>query len=338
MNLKPNFSFRPQPAIAQKVHLPFPNMLDPLGPLALLPGTWSGTGFNTIWRPFNGLPQQDRFLELNRMTETLEFAAISGPIPNRGLLQPDINMFGVHYLQQITDANTQAGLHFEPGIWAVVPQTTNPQEPPTVVRMASIPHGTAIVAQGLAQTFDGPPSFEPNNITPFPIGGGQGINFPEVDLSKPSNFRTPPAQLTGITQGMVNNPNSVLQAAITGQTILSTTRLDVSTIPTAPVVGGGTANTAFLVGAAGGPNANAAVASSTFWIETVQGTNGEPDFLQLQYSQTVLLNFNTLSWPHVSVATLRKLAPVSTPPEFVDPDLPSNLLLRIHDAKTPKGR
>jgi hypothetical protein len=27
---------------------------------------------------------------------------------------------------------------------------------------------------------------------------------------------------------------------------------------------------------------------------------------QLQYSQTVLLNFNTLSWPHVTVGTLRK--------------------------------
>ena len=31
-----------------------------------------------------------------------------------------------------------------------------------------------------------------------------------------------------------------------------------------------------------------------------------PAFLQLQYTQTVLLNFNGLSWPHVSVATLRK--------------------------------
>jgi hypothetical protein len=26
----------------------------------------------------------------------------------------------------------------------------------------------------------------------------------------------------------------------------------------------------------------------------------------LQYTQTVLLNFNGLSWPHVSVATLEK--------------------------------
>ena len=30
---------------------------------------------------------------------------------------------------------------------------------------------------------------------------------------------------------------------------------------------------------------------------------------QLQYTQTVLLNFNGLSWPHVSVATLIKQEP-----------------------------
>jgi hypothetical protein len=34
---------------------------------------------------------------------------------------------------------------------------------------------------------------------------------------------------------------------------------------------------------------------------------GDRQFLQLQYTQTVLLNFLGLSWPHVSVATLRKV-------------------------------
>jgi hypothetical protein len=45
---------------------------------------------------------------------------------------------------------------------------------------------------------------------------------------------------------------------------------------------------------------------SVFWIETVEDP-GRPPFHQLQYTQTVLLNFNGLSWPHVSVATLRKV-------------------------------
>jgi hypothetical protein len=34
---------------------------------------------------------------------------------------------------------------------------------------------------------------------------------------------------------------------------------------------------------------------------------------QIQYSQQVLLNFNGLSWPHVSVATLVPASPVPVP-------------------------
>jgi hypothetical protein len=35
---------------------------------------------------------------------------------------------------------------------------------------------------------------------------------------------------------------------------------------------------------------------------------------QIQYSQTVMLNFNGLTWPHVSVATLVPAAPIPIPP------------------------
>ena len=35
---------------------------------------------------------------------------------------------------------------------------------------------------------------------------------------------------------------------------------------------------------------------------------------QIQYSQTVLLNFNTLTWPHVSVATLVPSGAIVVPP------------------------
>jgi hypothetical protein len=42
------------------------------------------------------------------------------------------------------------------------------------------------------------------------------------------------------------------------------------------------------------------------WIEHVQGADGAPDFLQLQYRQTVFLEFDGFFWPHVTVATLRK--------------------------------
>ena len=72
-----------------------------------------------------------------------------------------------------------------------------------------------------------------------------------------------------------------------------------------PTTGGGTSNIAFLVGAADGPNANAAQVESTFWLEIIREPNGAIKH-QLQYTQTVLLNFNGLSWPHVTVATLVK--------------------------------
>ena len=35
---------------------------------------------------------------------------------------------------------------------------------------------------------------------------------------------------------------------------------------------------------------------------------------QIQYSQQVFLNFNTLTWPHVSVATLVPVSPIPVPP------------------------
>jgi hypothetical protein len=302
MELAADFSFQPLPALENEIQQPFPEVASPLGPLAGLAGKWSGRGFNVIWRP-DHTPGQDRFLELNVTSEQIEFAPISGPIPNRGLLQPDINMFGLTYLDQISDANLKAGLHIEPGLWAAVPKTTNPNIGPTVVRLASIPHGTTIVAQGTASTAAAAPNIPNIGIKPFTIGQPNStFDFPEQTLTNHTNFRSSGAGLTGVTQAMVDNPNTVLHSAIAGQHITSTTTLHVSTTDS-PVPGGGTANTAFLKGGAAGPNAVAATVTATFWLETLQG---QPAPAQLQYSQTVLLNFSGLSWPHVTVGTLHK--------------------------------
>src|SRR5580693_4286246 len=190
MELAPDFSFQPLPAVENAVQQPFPDIASPLGPLAGLVGTWSGRGFNVIWRP-NHTAGQDRFLELNVTSEQLGFTAISGQIPNRGLLQPDINMFGLTYLQQISDANLKAGLHIEPGLWVTIPQTSNPSEVPTVARLGSIPHGTVILAQGTASTAAAPPNIPNVGVTPFTIGQPSvTINFAEQTLATHSNFRT----------------------------------------------------------------------------------------------------------------------------------------------------
>jgi hypothetical protein len=301
MDLAADFAFNPVNPTPSQVAAP---PLSELGPLAQLSGTWKGTGFNAIWRPvrISQGSSQDRFLELNLTNETLEFSAIPGTIPNRGLLQDDIFMVGVRYLQQITDSNQgDAGLHIEPGLWLSVPPTQDPAVQASVARLASIPHGTTVVAQGL--NFDvTSPRIDPVNLNPFPIGDPAGaFTFPELDLTHPTVFRTPDQFLNKITQAVVDNPNSVIKSVADGQNITSTTVLQVTSSNT-PIAGGGTANTAFLEGAADGPNADAALVTSTFWIETVEGA----EYPQLQYTQTVLLNFNGLSWPHVTVATLTK--------------------------------
>ena len=306
MDLDPNFGYNPNPSPGPQPPGPTPGppAAPDYGLLAGLVGTWQGKGFNTIWRPNLLSTGQDRFLELNVTDETLEFEKINGQIPNRGLLQPDIFMAGIRYLQQISDANAPPpnnGLHIEPGVWLNVPATTNPAVSSTVARLASIPHGVTIVLQGLASEASGAPLIPAVSLNPFSIGNPSTATtpFPEQNLATNTQFRTPDLTAAGITQDMVNNPNVVLAVPNFGD-IRSTITLHV-TSNDLPVVGGGTADTAFLQGGPAGPNAQPALVSATFWLETVAG---EPDFQQLQYSQTVLLNFNGLSWPHVTVANV----------------------------------
>ena len=128
-----------------------------------------------------------------------------------------------------------------------------------------------------------------------------------------------------IPQRYVDNPNLVLKEAIAHQHILGhiTIHLDSKAvhreISNIPFLGN-------LENALGMPfTANAFVESAraTFWIEWVKIPNypripreacpeareiepywPEGTYLQLQYSQVVILVFNKVRWPHVTVATL----------------------------------
>ncbi|HEX3307514.1 MAG TPA: hypothetical protein VHS32_14795, partial [Streptosporangiaceae bacterium] len=79
MELSPDFAFRPLPAIENETLRPFPEVANPLGPLAPLVGTWTGRGMNVIWRPNHTPADQDRFLELNLTSDQIEFSEIPGP-------------------------------------------------------------------------------------------------------------------------------------------------------------------------------------------------------------------------------------------------------------------
>ena len=369
----------------------------PLGPLAAFVGEWVGSGFNTIFRPDSAASPTpmpgpitttdpaDNVLELNLTTESLTFSQALGVVPNRGSgTQVDISLNGIPYLQSISDVTAvdpsnpnskPIGIHVEPGLWMAVPSSTAPQEPATLVRMGSIPHGTTIQAQGTSTVNNGPPVIPPVDITPFFRGQpANKVPFQNQNASNQGTRRIPQnltvAPFTKLTipewQARITDPNSVLRAAIAGQTIKATTTITVTTAstpnppPTTPTFGGGTDNIAFLQGDAAGnnSNANSIQLTATFWIEEVEHTivipviapgskpvllqpklpgPGSPTFqvppppkpiteertitvtsTQIQYSQTVLLNFGPLSWPHVSVATLTPNQPITIPPSVWD--------------------
>lgn len=352
-----------------------PTPAPPLGPLSAFVGDFVGNGFNTIFRPDSTAtptplpnpvppppPPRDNILELNLTSETLAFSKKTlGSVPNRGTgAQPDAFLNGVPYLQTINDITIhgeKVGIHFEPGMWIHVPATTIPALGETVTRMASIPHGTTIEAQGLVQAAQpGKPNIAAVDITPFLTGSNpiNKIRFASQTATNPNTPRIP--QDLGpfitrdtITQAMLDDPNSLLRDHIGGQNILSNIAIFISTAPPPPVglFGGGTDNIAFLLGQANAaaPNAQSTQMVAVFWIETVEETILVPafhvgdhpfsirakrsvqgqrvptfsvtppfdlekerelkvTFTQIQYTQTVLLNFAGLTWPHVSVNTL----------------------------------
>jgi hypothetical protein len=249
-------------------------------------------------------------------------------------------------------------------MWIHVPATTVPpitQE--TVARMASIPHGTTIDAQGIIATVAGPPTINPVDITPFLTAPPHTkIPFPSQTAANANTARIPQdlsSFITAgtITQALLNDPNSLLRAHISKQKIINTIALIISTAPPPPppLFGGGTDNIAFLLGDAGAakPNAQATQMTAIFWIETVEEVLHVPEldagetfeikatpsvpgqrvptfsvtppfdldeprditvhFTQIQYTQTVMLNFATLTWPHVSVNTLVPEDPIPVP-------------------------
>ena len=345
-----------------------------LGPLAAFTGAFRGNGFNTIFRPDSSqtptqLPSpvsgSDNVLELNLTQETLSFSPSLGSVPNRGEVQGDIFLNGVPYLQTITDVTVPSqpiGIHFEPGLWMHVPETQDPHEGTTLARMASIPHGTTIEAQGTSVIIKGKPDIKSIDITPFTTGSPKSkIPFPSQTVTNEKTARIPQdlssfVKAGTITQKILTDPTTLLRNHIASQTITSTTVITISTKAAAPLFGGGTDNIAFLLGdkKATAPNAEALSMEAVFWIETVEfsievpvftpgqppltiaaetGDAGQPvpEFLvsppvaittpttikvaapQIQYAQQVFLNFNGLTWPHVSVATLVPANPVPVP-------------------------
>ena len=104
-----------------------------------------------------------------------------------------------------------------------MPATTVPDQPATVVRQGSIPHGTSILAQGaVIPTVNGGPKIQPVDSTPFndkgPITSSTYL-APFAAATLPPGFQPP----------FLKNPNLALEEAILGQNIVKTDVLLVST-------------------------------------------------------------------------------------------------------------
>lgn len=249
------------------------------GLLINLAGTWMGKGFNLVSLPLppsirNGDPNKKFIPKIGTTREVLAVAPLGAPIPNRGFVQEDIFLFGMTYLQVVTDAVSSEARHFETGLWLNVPDTPAP----TIVRQAVIPHGDALLARGTITQAIAPPDPQGQARPNIPVSSSTPIDVSSGDP---------------ITTGPYLDPFTAL--VLPPQTIKETITIDVNTGP----IRAGVLNIPFVK-----DNAEAISMNATFWIETVLRDDKETHFVQLQYSQTVMLRFNNVDWPHISVATL----------------------------------
>ena len=263
-------------------------VVDVLGPLAGLVGTWMGSkGYEIIAVPATGGQGEEEFrLIIRPYIEIIIFTPVGAAVPDRGY--PD-NLFltGVQYEMRITDAETNQPLHLEVGMWLYMPGQDQ-----TIARSATIPHGDSLLALGTSTTIAGAPTFPPLNIIPETgAQGGKHAGYTDPYLNLPEPFQS-------------QNVNAYLQKTIAGQDITETVALDISTAN-----GGGILNIPFIV-----KNANATAFACTYWIETVRDPKTGDTFQQLQYSQQTNLLFkekfdgsgNLIMWPHVNMNTLAK--------------------------------
>jgi hypothetical protein len=313
-----------------------------LGDLTQLPGTWAnadnlvGHGWNMIALPYkepgrtvnpDTPDQKSEFrLLLNQFNETLTFSTVDKGVPNRGaafanVFDRDQHLAALQYIQNIVQiaavdlpqtpdtADTPkaaAAIHHEPGLFLHLFSQTDGG--PDIARLATIPHGDAVLAPGSGVVVNGPPNFDNiGDFSPLPIGPDADVdNNPYLAPYK--HFKDTPFQ------GVFNptDPLALLKAAAEGLNIKTTTVLTFDTT----LATGGIHNIPFVV-----KQANASRMRAVFWIEelTDPDAQGNPQFM-LQYAQRVLLDFFPLGgptvglirWPHISINTMKLIArPIS---------------------------
>lgn len=342
-----------RPAPAEPLSSQGPPAADDLGPLAQLPGVWrsAGNGWNMVALPFQEAPEApDGFkfrVLMNQYDEELKFAFVDTDVPNRGLLRPETANFDqfvatVDYQQKIAqrvaedrpDSGGLAGgpglpLHHEPGLW-LYQHNRQPQSDRIhvddvsqvnldVARLASVPHGNAVLAMGTSQVQQGMPEIPPLGGMPsgrFEDVESFGYDFTSDPYLEPFRHYIEHPFMGTVTE--LNRPgfpgfspadmNAILRFENQDVDIVRTTTLTVDSAQAS----GRVTNIPFSV-----READAVSMKATFWIQELAETDDcDMPKLRMQYSQVVMLHFFTprgdglpgqAAWPHISIATLEKM-------------------------------
>lgn len=305
-----------------------------LGPLRNLPGTWvsTGRGWNMIALPFAvsaDAPLGYRLL-LNQYDETLSFTVVDKGVPNRGIdgtftKQTDQSVVTLDYEQAIrqvavTDrpesrVHGEPGLpiHHEPGLFLNMLNLTGPGGTegagPDIARLATIPHGDAVLALGTSSEVAGVVATPA--VDGLPVGVPHDLASPYLEPYRhfhdaPFHGNVPPGT-PGFPGFDPVEPHHLLALANQDVRVRTTTVLELDTT----IGSGGIHNIPFVVA-----QANAASMRSTFWIQELEPQGGPNPTFRLQYLQVVILDFfprvdglpGRIGWPHISINTLDKVA------------------------------
>ncbi|TID17750.1 hypothetical protein E6O75_ATG10395 [Venturia nashicola] len=237
----------------------------------------------------------DDLLELNLTHELWTFPKLAGhlgDVPNRVATNTsDVFLHGIPYTQivrDVTDASIDPGtrvpvdrlgknadknpekqkliadIHFEPGLFMHVDNSRPVSNQATICRMASIPHGTTINAQGVVSPkedvfkkddvkFDGKlrpgiPGFSSTASQPFKLNNSGPANDPkffpfpgnQFNLKKKDATRLPQDlepfiaknSIESITEKMVQDPNELLRNHNVGKIFSQVITFTVATTPT----------------------------------------------------------------------------------------------------------
>ena len=296
-----------------------------LGPLMQLPGRWvgQGRGWNMIALPFAQPGPLDYRLLLNQYDEELNFTLVDKAVPNRGVTddhatQTDQLVVTLDYEQVVKQVavvdepasavtgSPGAAIHHEPGLFLnllnEIPDGFD------IARLATIPHGDAVLALGTSSELTGPPQIRA--VDGLPIGVNHDlVNNPYLAPYK--QFHDDPFKGNVAAPAFPGfdptAPHLLLQPGPNAPQVTKTTVLDLDTShPT-----GGIKNIPFVV-----KQADAASMKSTFWIQELAPDSEGNVVLELKYLQIVMLDFfprrdglpGRISWPHVSINTLTKVS------------------------------